>query len=458
LNRSSDGLPIRLFLTSDMMPDIETISQLKNLANVPVLDHHVAVLPDVHRKGRNLGPTGTVVAAKNCIVPRAVDAGINCGMRMIGTDIDACDLTVTVLDRIFNGIMRAMPPGKHDQDLLSDDEIADILVHGGKWSRERFGLGDAELNCIENGATYPMDTEDRETILGSIPKKAIKKGRRSFCTIGGGNHFLELQEIIEVLEPETANRLGLYQGKAFFMLHTGACKVSKKMVKTYLDEFENKFFPQRSGGNGPSLWSVPADSEEGLIFARALAAVSNVGFANRIAITEKLRGLVREVLHDSSLSMPLLYDCAHVSIKSEEWNGDRLWVHRHGASPALPPSRLAGHPVFCTTGQPVPIPGSMGDDSFVGVADEGAVETFYSVNHGAGRLMDKPEAIARFTESQVEKEMREKNIRLYRYGSDNIAEQAPGSFKDISQVVRAMSVLSLARPVVRLRPLAVLKG
>jgi len=214
---------------------------------------------------------------------------------------------------------------------------------------------------------------------------------------------------------------------------------------------------------------MPADSEEGIRFARAVAAASNFGFANRIAITEKLREAVRKVLRDKTLRLPLLYDCAHVSIKPEQWNGatdgacgaagaEKLWVHRHGASRALPPSKMADHPIFSQTGQPVPIPGSMGHDSYVGVADERTAETFYSVNHGAGRVMDKPEALAQFTDTAVEQEMREKNIRLYRYGADHIAEQAPAAFKDISQVIRAMSAFSLARPVVRLRPVAVLKG
>lgn len=193
-------------------------------------------------------------------------------------------------------------------------------------------------------------------------------------------------------------------------------------------------------------------------FARAISAASNFGFANRIAITERLRAAVRKTLRDESLPLPLLYDCAHVSIKLESWNGEKLWVHRHGGSRALPPSQMREHPVFSQTGQPVPVPGSMGHASYIGVAGEKTVDTFYSINHGAGRVLDKPEAVAQFTAAQVEKEMRDKNIRLYRYGADNIAEQAPSSFKDITRVIKAMAALSLARPVVRLRPVAVLKG
>jgi tRNA-splicing ligase RtcB len=227
-------------------------------------------------------------------------------------------------------------------------------------------------------------------------------------------------------------------------------------MRAYVAELAEKFLPQQAATPASPLWSVPADTEEGVRFARAIAAAANFGFANRIVVTEKLRAAVHQVLHDTSLS--LLYDCAHVSIKPELWGDEQLWVHRHGASRALPPSQLAEHPVFGTTGQPVPIPGSMGHDSFIGVADESAAAAFWSVNHGAGRVLDKPEAVARFTAAQVEQDMRDKQIRLYRYGTDNIAEQAPSSFKDVSQVVQAMAALSLAKPVARVRPIAVLKG
>jgi tRNA-splicing ligase RtcB len=449
------GVPIRLFVTPDLLPDAATLAQLENLANVPGLAHHVAGLPDIHRKSRNPTPTGTVVVTKNALVPRAVDAGINCGMRILRSDIDVRDVSAAELDALYGTVMHLVPGHQHDQHILSKAEVAEILVHGGAWCQKTFGLSDAELHCIEDRATAPTDTQDAEAILASVPRKAINKGRRRFCTIGGGNHFLELQEIIDVLDPETADKLELRAGKAVFMLHTCSRGVASNVMRAYVEELAEKFPPPSATPASP-LWSVPADTEEGVQFARAIAAAANFGFANRIVVTEKLRAAVHQVLHDTSLS--LLYDCAHVSIKPEVWGGERLWVHRHGASRALPPSQMAEHAVFGTTGQPVPIPGSMGHDSFIGVADETAAAAFWSVNHGAGRVLDKPEAVARFTAAQVEQQMRDKHIRLYRYGTDNIAEQAPSSFKDVSQVVQAMTALSLAKPVVRVRPVAVLKG
>jgi tRNA-splicing ligase RtcB len=452
------GVPIRLFLTPDLVPDAATMAQLEQLADAQGLGHYVAVLPDVHRKGRNLSPTGTVVVSRNAIVPRAMDVGINCGLRMVRSDIQVRELSTSTLDALFGTLMRTVPGHQHEHPVLSAADAQAIFVRGSAWSRERYALSDHELSCIEDGGTTAADTDDPDAIMASLPERVIKKGRRRYCSLGGGNHFLELQEIVEVLDRSIAGQLGLAEGAGVFMLHTCGRGVASKMMASYLPALEERFRPREGKRAASPFWSVPADSEEGIRFARAVAAVSNFGYANRIAITEQVRVAVREVLRDPSLELPLLYDCSHVSIKPERWNGDRLWVHRHGASQALPPSRLADHPIYSKTGQPIPIPGSMGHSSFIAVADEGACGAFYSINHGAGRVLDKPDAVAHFSEAQVLEEMRYKNIRLYRNGVDNIVEQAPGSFKDVSTVSQAVSALSLGKPVVRLRPVAVLKG
>jgi tRNA-splicing ligase RtcB len=167
---------------------------------------------------------------------------------------------------------------------------------------------------------------------------------------------------------------------------------------------------------------------------------------------------VRATFSEPELAMPLLFDCSHVTIQEEVHDGEPLWVHRHGANVALPPSRCADHPIFGRTGQPIPVPGSMGSDSFVGVGVEGNRATFCSANHGAGRVLDKPQAMAQWSEKSVEEEMAARRIRLYRGGTMNIAEQAPGSFKDIQRVIEVMRGLDIASPVVRLRPLATMKG
>jgi tRNA-splicing ligase RtcB len=413
------------------------------------------VLPDVHRKGGQPSPTGTCLASADTLVPAAVDTGICCGMRVVTTGLEGRVFTPAVLDALFAGLMATIPVVTHAADVLSDAEVRDILVRGGAWSRERYGLTDDEMCRIEDAGTMPTDTLDPDAILATMPERALRKGRRCYGTIGAGNHFLELQEVAEVLDEGLARELGLRLGDAVFMLHTGSRGVGSKMMKELVPGLEARW---REPGSKSPLWGLPADSEDGRRFARAVSAASNFGFANRIAITERLREVARRTLHDTSLQLPLLVDCAHVSIKAEPWNGETLWLHRNGGSRALPPAALAGHPRFASTGQPIPIPGSMGAASYIGVAGDGAEHTYHSVNHGAGRVLDKPAASARYSGADVQREMQEKGIRLYRYGEGDIGEQAPGSFKDISQVIQAMRAHALATLVVRLQPLATLKG
>jgi len=343
---------------------------------------------------------------------------------------------------------------RHAEKVVDDAELATILADSGEWARRKYGLSDTEIDCIEDRGRMPVSSSPMES-MDCIPEKAWKKGHRTLGTLGAGNHFLELQEVADIIDAKTAALLGLRTGQAFFMLHTGSRGLGKKVMTSYLEHLNENVAPAKSAG---SVWGVLADSEDGRRYVKAISAASNFGFANRIAITEELRAAFRSAVADNSVRLPLLYDCAHVSIKRETWRGETLWIHRHGASRALPPSCSEAHPIFSATGQPVPVPGSMGHDSYVCVAAEGAAAAFCSVNHGAGRVLDKPEATAKFTEVQVEHEMREKKTRLYRYGTDNITEQAPGAFKDISKVIAAMSALRLARPVARLRPVAVLKG
>ncbi len=206
------------------------------------------------------------------------------------------------------------------------------------------------------------------------------------------------------------------------------------------------------------FFTIPAESHQGRRFINAVYAAANFGYVNRMAITEAMRDSVRTTFGDPGIAMPLLFDCSHVTIQQEEHAGEKLWVHRHGANVAMPPSRCAGHPVFSRTGQPIPVPGSMGDDSYVGVGVEGNSATYNSANHGAGRVLDKPAAMERYSAQSVEETMAARHIRLYRGGTMNIAEQAPQSFKSIDAVIEVMRSMHIAQPVVRVRPLATLKG
>jgi tRNA-splicing ligase RtcB len=448
------GRPIRCFTGEALLPDDAARHQLSQLAAVEGVDRYVAVLPDVHFKRRNPTPTGTVVVSRTHLVPRAIDPGINCGMRMIATAVPVRDLSPSRLDRLFTDLIAAIPITARDHPVLTADECERLLVDGLPAVAAPLGLPPEDLARIENGGRM-TPAVDPAAIQAAVTPAAVSKGQAWLGTLGAGNHFLELQEIVSVLDMSVASRLGLRLGDGVFMMHTDSRRLGKRVLKAIFEEA----FQARGNGHGPdSLWTIPAESAIGQRYIAALAAAMHAGFANRAVLTHILRTTLRAVLDDKTLPLPLLYDCAHESIQREEHGGQALWVHRHGASHAVPPGALAHDPVLRETGQPVPIPGSMGTDSYIAVTADGVAETFHSVAHGAGRTLEKVDAAVRFDANQVTRSLGADGIRLYRYGTDNIAGQAPASFKDVRRVVEAMTAFQLIRPVVRLRPVAVLKG
>lgn len=477
-------VPIHMYVNEAIQPDATTINQLRRLAAVDCIDQRITTLPDIHAKGRNPSPTGVVVVSRDHLVPMAIDKGINCGMRVVATELQASDLSTDLLDNIFAELAKVIPGRQFVKPIIGKEHMMPLLLNGGRWAVDHFGILASELDNIEKqGSVFDGQMMDEEQLLRAVPNDVFKKGYRALGSLGGGNHFLEMQEITEILDPEKAALLGLREGQIVFMLHTGSRRVGstimryysqhampvemarwKKLAERKWDFHLRDVSPKHIGPrlnyilNNETFFGICANSSEGQRLYTALQAGYNFGFVNRMVITHSLRQTLQQVLADKSLQVPLLYDCSHVSIQPEEHDGETVWVHRHGASQALPPSAMSHHPVYSYTGQPLPIPGSMGDESYIGVATEGAAKTYHSVNHGAGRVLDKPDAKAVFSQQAVEADLRAKNIRLYRTGSGDLAEQAPQSFKSVSDVVQTMEAFDLARLVARVRPVAVLKG
>jgi len=448
------AVPVRCFTGGELLPDEASQRQLNEIAALEGVDEYVAVLPDVHFKRRNPTPTGTVIVSRSQLVPRAVDPGINCGMRMVATGVPAGELSPKGLDLLFGRLIEEIPIEPRERPLLSTSQCERLLAEGLPAVADVLGIPPWDLSRIENGGTI-TPAVDPDVIRRVVSPKAVKKGNRWLGTLGAGNHFLELQEIVAILDEPVARRLGLQGGDAVFMMHTDSRRLGKRVLRPVLEEA----MQAAGSSHAPEgLWTIAADSDIGQRYVAALAAAAHAGFANRAALTEILRRVMRAVVGDGSLQLPLLYDCAHESIQREQHGGRSLWVHRHGASHALPPSALAHDPVLGDVGQPVPIPGSMGTESYIGVARPGVIDTFHSVAHGAGRLIEKIHAAEQFDAARIARDLGTAGIRLYRYGTDNIAGQAPASFKDVRRVVDVMTAFDLIRPVARLRPIAVLKG
>lgn len=446
-------VPIRCFGGSALQPDELAWRQLADMATLPGVSGHVTVLPDVHSKPRNPTPSGTVVVTNDYIFPRAIDDGMNCGMRSMATDMDARLFTPEVIDALFARIKETVPLKSHEEPLLDEKDTEELLVHGLEKMVKALGLPEDEVLRTENGGSFDLGI-DPEKIREALPRKAITKHRGSIGALGAGNHFLELQEVVEICDPEAAQRLGLRMGQAMFMMHSDSGKLGKRVLRDVHAEAEQLY---RQPGSG-ELFGIPLDSEIAPRYLACLTATLHVGFANRAAITELVRRALREVFNDPDFKLSLVGDSGHETIQPEKHDGREVWVHRHGASHALPPGEKVSDPALRDLGFPVPLAGCLGADSYICLGAEGNDSTFHSAPHGAGRVLSKDESAERYDPTAVEDDIRQRGVRLYRYHADNIAGQAPWGFKNVSHVVDAMASQKLLRPVVRLRPLAALKG
>jgi len=444
---------IRCFTGEALLPDEDSKRQLEDYAAKPGVKDYVTVLPDVHYKSRNPAPSGTVAITEGYIYPRAVDDGINCGMRSMATSLMAKDLTPEILDEIFGRLVKSVPLKKHEEPLISEEDCEEMLVHGLEKLVEPLGLPPDELKRTENHGKVDLGL-DAKTVRASLPRKPIGKYRSSVGSLGAGNHFLEMQEIVEICDPVAAERLGLQLGQAMFMMHSDSRKLGKRILAPVHEEAEEAYRPQ--GTN--ELFGIPVDTDIGQRYLGALTAATNAGFANRAAITHIVRQTMQDVLGDPNLEIRLVGDSAHETILPEEHNGRTVWVHRHGANLVLPPSDEVRDPELADLGEPVPLAGCPGMDSYLCLPLPGVGQTFNSSPHGAGRVMSKAEAAETFVPEEVEEDIRGRGVRLYRYHTDNIAGQSPVSFKDVASVMDTMVDLDVLRPVVRLRPIAVLKG
>jgi tRNA-splicing ligase RtcB len=450
LSARGGTVPIRCFGGKRFLPDDAARLQLDEVAALEGVED-IAVLPDVHHKIGNPSPSGTVVVTSGVILPRAVDDGMNCGMRSMATDLSARDLTPEVIDRLFGRLLETVPPRIHATPLVNAADCEEMLVHGLEMLVDPLDLPPDEVARTENGGRIDLGIEP-EAVRAALPKKRIQKYCGSIGTLGTGNHFLELQEVVEICDPEAARLLDLKEGQVMFMMHTASAKLGKCVLAQVHAEAEQMF---RAPG-ASELFSIPVDSEIGQRYLACMTGTLHAGFANRAAITALVRRALRDVLgHGSGLR--LVGDCGHETIQPELHGGRKVWVHRHGASHALPPGKVAD-PELRELGLPVPVAGCLGMDSYVCLGRPGNESTFHALPHGAGRVLGKEASAERFDPTEVQAEIENRGVRLYRYGSDNIAGQAPWGFKNVAHVVDAMVAMDLGRPVVRVRPLAALKG
>jgi len=451
--------------TSDRLPlEPESLRQLKDACRIPTAKQVLAT-PDIH-VGYGV-PIGCVIATESVVIPAAVGYDINCGMRVLGTDRLAADVDASLLAR---SIRHDIPLGEGKRNIPMDrQEFMTVLTRGvpalysvkrrdhPAWDHLDPAREAREFSRIEEQGSMEGDP-------GALSQRAVERGQNQLGTLGGGNHFIELQEVVGIEDAVIAAAWGLFEGQLLVMIHSGSRGFGHQVGEEYMALARSRRYSEPHPS--PELCYMPADSNEGRKYIGAMHAGANLAFANR----HLMAALVRKNLlyHYPGLKLELLYDVPHNMAKLEEHGGAKLWVHRKGATRAFSGYRMRGTP-FEKTGQPVLIPGSMGSFSYLLAGIPENEKALCSTNHGAGRRMSRTAAAGKVRHrdgkllrpgliSDEEFRSAMEGITLICEDRQTIKEEAPQAYKDIDAVIEVVAGAGLAKVVAKMRPLAVLKG
>jgi len=444
------------------MREDRTLEQAANVACLPGIQVASYVMPDGHQ-GYGFpigGVAGMGVEEDGVISPGGVGYDINCGVRLLRTNLMYQDIK-PYLKKLVDTIFRNVPSGVGSTGKLrlSISELDRVLNEGCEWAISK-GFGWPEdLDHIEERGS--MKTADST----KVSHRAKQRGAPQLGTLGSGNHFLEIQVVDKIYNPAIAKALGIeYEGQVTVMIHTGSRGLGHQVASDYLLIMERAM--RKYGIRPPDreLASVPWSTREAQDYFAAMSAAANYAWTNRQLITHWVRESFKQVLHKDpdQLDLHIIYDVAHNIAKIEEHvvNGKKtkLIVHRKGATRAFPP----GHPEIPkdhkSLGQVVLIPGSMGTASYVMVGIKEGARTWYSAPHGAGRWMSREAATRRFRPGTVVEELSRMGVYLRAATRRVISEEAPGAYKDVDKVAFVADKVKIARLVARLRPIGVAKG
>jgi tRNA-splicing ligase RtcB len=438
------------------------LEQVANAATLPGIVKASLAMPDIHQ-GYGL-PVGGVVATAmedGVVSPGGVGYDINCGVRLLATDLVAAELRGKV-ERMVDGLAQAVPSGVGSTGriaLTAKEARRGPVRNGADWAAgQGYGEGD-DLARIESHGQLPGADPD------AASAKAYERGRAQLGTLGSGNHFLELQVVETVFLADVAAVLGLDAGRVTVMIHTGSRGFGHQVCTDALGVMQGAMRRHEIALPDRQLACAPIGSPEGQAYLGAMRAAANFAFANRQCLAHFAREAIERVLGVSprELGWRLVYDVAHNVAKEEIHEVDgrsrRLLVHRKGATRAFPP----GHPElpepYRAVGQPVLIPGDMGRYSYVLVGAPGAMrETFGSTCHGAGRVLSRTAAVRAARGRSIADELRAKGIVARAGGRESLAEEMSEAYKDVANVVDVVERAGLSRIVARLRPLGVVKG
>ncbi len=439
----------------------QALDQVANVAFLPGIVGYSLAMPDIHwGYGFPIGGVAATRVEDGVISPGGVGFDINCGVRLIRTNLRYQDIK-NKISPIIEALYKKIPSGVGSEGSikLNAQEVKRVLADGAQWAVEN-GFGEKE------DITY---TEEKGRMTQANPdvisSKAIQRGYSQLGTLGSGNHFLELQIIDQVYQPEIARQMGLEEGMVTLLIHTGSRGFGHQVCTDHLSVMQKAVQRYHIRVPDKQLACAPVNSPEGKNYYQAMCCAANFAWANRQCITHWVREVFYQIfaLSRERLGLELVYDVAHniAKIEVHQWEDQnlKLCVHRKGATRAFPPQHPELPSRYQEIGQPVLIPGDMGRFSFVLVGSEKAMQkTFGSACHGAGRVLSRQAAKREVKNRDIVKELQERNILVKARSRGTLAEEVSEAYKDVSEVVNVMDQSGISGKVARMRPLVVIKG
>lgn len=453
-------VPGVIFATEPLVREMDdkVYDQVVNVATLPGIVKASYAMPDAHwGYGFPIGGVAAFDADKGGVISAGgVGFDISCGVRTLLTRLrleDVEPLKEKLADLLFDKIPAGV--GSRGEISLSDSEMELMLQGGAQWAVKRGYGTNADLARIEEGGCIPGADPEQ------VSDRAKNRQREEMGTLGSGNHYLEVQQVVRIFDQNIATDYELTEGDIVLTIHCGSRGLGHQIGTEFLTRMVAS--AREFGIDLPDreLACAPIRSPVGAAYLGAMRAAINCALANRQIITHLVRQAFGEILPNNPL--PLLYDVSHNTCKLEEHVIDgrkmQLFVHRKGATRAFGPGHPAIYPPLREIGQPVLIGGTMGTASYILSGTRAGMDlAFGSACHGAGRSMSRHQALRQWRGSEVVQNLARRGVLIRSRSMRGVAEEAPGAYKDVSAVCEAADHARLAKMVARLEPLICIKG
>ncbi|CAE6698333.1 RtcB family protein [Candidatus Nitrotoga fabula] len=453
-------VPVIIYADEALMRDMndKVREQAVNVAKLPGIVQASYAMPDAHWDyGFPIGGVAAFDPEEGGVISAGgVGFDISCGVRCLHTGLKTQDIS-RVKEQLADTLFQRIPAGVGSTGAICLDsrEMDEMLAGGASWAVQN-GFGEtADLERIEEGGK--MTGADP----AQVSQQAKKRQRDEMGTLGSGNHYLEVQRVVEIYDQRIAMGYGLTQDDVVISIHCGSRGLGHQIGTEFLREMAiaaaslNILLPDRE------LACAPIGSPIARRYLGAMRAAINCALANRQILTHLVRQIFSQLIPQARL--PLLYDVSHNTCKVEqhEINGRKrkLHVHRKGATRAFGPGHPDLPPALRATGQPVLIGGSMGTASYILAGTERGMQlAFGSACHGAGRAMSRHQATRLWHGRDIINQLARRDILIRSPSCRGVAEEAPGAYKDVSAVIEVADRAGLAHKVAKLVPLICIKG